>query len=1302
MNESDLIEALGYADWNHISVRQLAREIEEERSLVPFIGAGLSQPHGFRGWTSFLLDLAVRTGKKAIVGSLVASGQYEEAAQVVRDALGPALDDAIHEEYGEHNLRAGSLHGAVTMLPELFAGPVVTTNFDRVLERTYQEAGVRMGVYWGASTDSGVRALREHRPVLLKLHGDCDDCNDRVLTAEEYEKHYGSLNPGQLDLTRPLPYLLSAILLQGPVLFLGCSLTADRTVQVVQNLAKHARGMWNYAVVEAPRTRGSLLKRARFLAECGIRPVWYPRGQHERVEQVLGFLCEVRNSVRAPPVLTHPEAQINLDSVRDRAAEARAALRPSILKQIGRPHILAQMTSAIEDRGGRPIQTVSFVTGPAGCGKSTLLGELYDELSRRPGTWVGLARSEDLQVRNDGTGLDEALGLAVTGSPVAMTAAARRLQAGADFGFILIDTLDLILSSSLVPHLRDIVARLTQVSGVALVITCRDHDLDTYLKPLHARLPGLGASQLREVPVPPFDSGEVRRAAIAYLRASRNLPSAGGAARFAQKVVRLSADSRPISEITHNPLLLSLLCDLFSRDGVVPDDLTVSKLYGTYWTQKVLRGRRSPQDTGERLAAEGAREGVCLLLARTLYEASRERLFESADRERLVPSRDPVRAAVLLELQSENIIVPTPGHRVRFFHQTFEEYAIAVWLAGMAREAERSGLLNGLAKGPGTGLQHWWPTACQLLTLLDEAEFQHWLTAVADTSSAAYRAFCLATVARTVSQRALNELCEIAVAHGGDYVAHLLEALDMAPRSATAECWVVACSLMKGARSADATRVAVWAGERLARNFDRNVFRSMVSLLVGRVRSKPQDARVSEVAGKFVGAYAAGLGRGAPAPARKVLRAAYSAFGDDTREQVIQLHLRHQLTGRERDELLKAMRTAPLPVQERDAATKLILECQLNGGTGSVEETWVSWLALTGQKSPGGWNIAEGKAMGMLSARDERLIEQLALDVCAGPDHRLGATIIALQEAISQGSKVAVLTQLDALQPKPCSSGRGSAMDYIRRAASRPVDGSGGRRRREVAGRSVSELLDMVNGKLDRAAARRLVDMIGDNGPSAEDFLVLLRSRTPGVRYYGLEGLSQLNRRSGEVTRDQMHHACNLLAAETVANVVVLQCKLMGQWSARCKRAEQWLVTSLRSLHTRLALAGTYDNGVARYTIEALNSISRHADAHLLADIGDCLLDILASTNLQYVGNSGRIVGPLKLVAQVHPTYLRDILTLAEGAPELQRNVANLCLIADAIRVVEGSASSVLDDLLRSSWIPEQVHAHVLKFRGLK
>jgi hypothetical protein len=121
---------------------------------------------------------------------------------------------------------------------------------------------------------------------LLRLHGEGEGPDGRVLTTAEYDAAYGT--------DGVLPDILSAIVGLRSLLFLGCSLQMDRTVSALRTLRARA-------VVQPPRHFAFLpypsadqrKQRRQLLSEAEIHPIYYPANNHDQcIEDLLVTLTE--------------------------------------------------------------------------------------------------------------------------------------------------------------------------------------------------------------------------------------------------------------------------------------------------------------------------------------------------------------------------------------------------------------------------------------------------------------------------------------------------------------------------------------------------------------------------------------------------------------------------------------------------------------------------------------------------------------------------------------------------------------------------------------------------------------------------------------------------------------------------------------------------------------------------------------------------------------------------------------------------------------------------------------------------
>ena len=286
----DALTILGNIGTNEQNLRLL---FSYRDKLVPFIGAGLSTTFGYPGWNKLIQGLAVHTDQPRLirkVNDLLANNKFEEAAEAVTLDLPNLFDDTLRSMFDHEKLKRPLDHGAVRHIPYIAGGPVLTTNFDRVLEAAFEDAG-RMfrEVFAGSRIREAHRAIQLGEPFLLKLHGDYLDSESRVLTLKQYVREYGHHNPAKVNLSRGVPSVLGQALAARPLLFLGCSLKTDRTITVIGRLAKQMPGTVHFALM--PESDNSP-ERRRQMEIWNIRPLFYPEGQYNKIEKFLRCLAE--------------------------------------------------------------------------------------------------------------------------------------------------------------------------------------------------------------------------------------------------------------------------------------------------------------------------------------------------------------------------------------------------------------------------------------------------------------------------------------------------------------------------------------------------------------------------------------------------------------------------------------------------------------------------------------------------------------------------------------------------------------------------------------------------------------------------------------------------------------------------------------------------------------------------------------------------------------------------------------------------------------------------------------------------
>lgn len=260
------------------------KEIYARGAIIPFVGAGMSIPSDYPGWTRFLYQvLDETTANREEFNAAISDGLYEEAAQMLAESL-PAGCFLEHVE----NAFGGNqpMFGVVQRLPLIFKSAAITTNFDNVISRCYEQANSTFErEMLGPTARELPRALGENKRVLVKLHGEACSSINRVLTKSEYDHHY------QND--QALETVIESIS-NRTLLFLGCSLTVDRTLRCLKSIVEkkgHENVPRHYAFLKLNDGEDRLARRDQ-LAAANIYPIWYTDDHDESIEALLEKLVE--------------------------------------------------------------------------------------------------------------------------------------------------------------------------------------------------------------------------------------------------------------------------------------------------------------------------------------------------------------------------------------------------------------------------------------------------------------------------------------------------------------------------------------------------------------------------------------------------------------------------------------------------------------------------------------------------------------------------------------------------------------------------------------------------------------------------------------------------------------------------------------------------------------------------------------------------------------------------------------------------------------------------------------------------
>lgn len=147
---------------------------------------------------------------------LQTTGDYEGAINdIIKDLTLSRFERDFERDFAVRDF----VGGPVSLLPMLFNRCVITTNFDRVLEKVYEQKGAPFmeKVTGRGNASAFYRAIPSGDRYLLKLHGNVDNAGERVLLKSEYEAAYGP--DDDIHFESPLPILLRRLFMSYSFLF---------------------------------------------------------------------------------------------------------------------------------------------------------------------------------------------------------------------------------------------------------------------------------------------------------------------------------------------------------------------------------------------------------------------------------------------------------------------------------------------------------------------------------------------------------------------------------------------------------------------------------------------------------------------------------------------------------------------------------------------------------------------------------------------------------------------------------------------------------------------------------------------------------------------------------------------------------------------------------------------------------------------------------------------------------------------------------------------------------------------------
>ena len=345
---------------NTVVYEELLTHLKRNR-ITPVIGAGLSVWAGYPLWGNLIRDLADGTNCEDKIYDYLLNGEYEKAASLLEEEYGRnCLVDVLTRVFSPEKLDESKRPKYQKLLPKLFKGPFVTTNFDVSLEKLLNSPFV-VDPQYEFHREETLRKLVTFKQFLIKLQGTMDDPRHIIFTKESYDSAYGE-DEYDPDETKPLLQQLKMIFQSSPPLFLGCSLGSDRTCRVFEK----CKGTMGFALLGMPKTKEEFNKRRNELDKMGIKVIWYPKGCHDAVEVLIKQLATDMGIDPDMPVM-------------DKKMTVQEQQYRNSVNFLGRDEIVEEISGYMND----PDTPAVIVNGPAEIGKTEICKAVYWKLKRK-------------------------------------------------------------------------------------------------------------------------------------------------------------------------------------------------------------------------------------------------------------------------------------------------------------------------------------------------------------------------------------------------------------------------------------------------------------------------------------------------------------------------------------------------------------------------------------------------------------------------------------------------------------------------------------------------------------------------------------------------------------------------------------------------------------------------------------------------------------------------------------------------------------------------------------------------------
>lgn len=488
-------ESLG----NTAVYKRLLEAIKSNR-VIPVIGAGLSCWAGYPTWNCLLTEISKGMPVESKVKDLLNKEQYEQAASVLEKCCKGYFLPMLEEVFSADKLDSTKRPQFQKLMPKLFNGPFVTTNYDVSLERLLNSPFM-VTPDDSYDEDAFVSKLQSHKRILVKLHGTIDSSANMILTEKRYNEAYGE-NAENPDMSLPLPRTLQHIFHSDIPFFLGCGMGNDRTCTVF----KKCCGTKGFALLELPKETENeknpfhpcltnengwipeLDDRMDFLSDMQLQIIWYPHGKHEAVSVLIEQLA-ADLSISPDPITREEKKKTAFPEIIGSAPYQQADY------YIGRDKILDTVIRHLLKR------TSCYLYGIGGIGKTEIAKDVYKRIKNIPKVESGITHLlwVDYIENSFAVSLVKAFGLNEINIDTAFNTAVKKINQYGDRLLLVIDNVEQTNDNDLL--------RVSCYLNCRILITSRCQ----------------GYQRIKQIEVPPLDDQLCRDLFMHYYHGSEDI-----------------------------------------------------------------------------------------------------------------------------------------------------------------------------------------------------------------------------------------------------------------------------------------------------------------------------------------------------------------------------------------------------------------------------------------------------------------------------------------------------------------------------------------------------------------------------------------------------------------------------------------------------------------------------------------------------------------------------------------------------------------------------------------------------------